>query len=252
MNIILHFIFIGLFVGGLIYGAKAEEDLIVFSASSLGPAIEEISTNYTKEFGAEIIISQASSSTLARQIENGAPAHIFLSANKQWVDYLTDKKSLSPNSQIIGTNTLQLVGNIDENLIKGDGIEGYLNSIMVGRIAIGEPSSVPLGIYTKEALTNMGVWGQVLEKYAPTRNARSALKFVELGTTKIGIIYKSDAWTSAKITILFDIPREAHNPIQYIAALTNNTHSKAQTFIAYLLSSKGRKILKSHGFGEAP
>jgi molybdate transport system substrate-binding protein len=235
---------------GIIFApqSSAHEDLILFSASSIAPAFEVIVEKFEARQDVKIRISAASSSTLARQIKSGAPAHIFISANQMWLSYLWDECALFLDATTIATNSLVLAvhKSLEANTVQN--VQAYFEGFE-GRLAIAEPSNVPLGIYTKEALTYLGLWDKILSQVAPARNSHSALKFIESGAVKLGIIYKSDAFMSNRVYVLYDFPTASHNPISYKIAKTKNPHPLSDKFIAFLSSTEARDIIIEYGFG---
>lgn len=221
--------------------------MIVFSASSMAPAIEELAKVFDQNLDFKVRVTPASSSTLARQIENGAPAHIFISANKAWYQYLLQKNLLETPATIIAKNQLVLAAFSDYDPRDKSSLGDFLSTPFKGRLIVGELDATPLGIYTGEALKSLRLWDSVSSKLAPARNARSALGFIEHKAANLAILYKSDAVTSDRVKILASFPSGSHSPIEYQAALTLRNHTQADIFLKFITSSQGRDILKKHG-----
>ena len=227
---------------------QAEDaEINIFAAASLQNAVSELADRYAKESSTKIHISVAGTSTLARQIEYGAPAHIFISANKGWVDYLVDKQAINPTSvSVIAKNSLTLVAPINSvdtpSLQQPDWDETKLFSIAM-------VDAVPAGIYAKEALIYFGHWDHLQSNLIQTDNVRSALHLVELGQVDYGLVYASDAFASKKVNVIEELPGTSHSPIEYHVALVGtNVSSDALQFYDLMKSSVFKSILRKNGF----
>jgi molybdate transport system substrate-binding protein len=232
--------------------AEAKSDtVVVFAAASLKTALDAISKQWTAETGKAVTASYAASSALAKQIENGAPADIFGSADLKWMDYVQEKKLIKPESRVsLLGNTLVLIAPKDApvslKIAKGFDLAGAIGD---GKLATGDPKSVPVGLYAQEALTNLGVWDAVSPKIAATDNVRSALAFVARGEAKLGIVYKTDASSEPKVVVVDTFPADTHKPIVYpFAVTTTSKNPNAEAFLAYLKLPPAAKIFEGEGF----
>lgn len=223
---------------------SATQKITVFAAASLTNAMQEIATTYKD---AEIVFSFASSSVLAKQIEQGAPADIFMSADQKWMNYLiehkvaTDKQNLLKNGLVLiapkqsKLEKIEINANTDWKAIlpKGE------------RLAVGDPDHVPAGLYAKESLTNLGVFDKLLPQMAPASNVRDALMLVERNEAALGIVYSTDAKVSDKVKIIGSFPAETFTPIEYPITLLK---PEAKEFYQYLSSETAKKIFQKYGF----
>ncbi|MGF1753604.1 molybdate ABC transporter substrate-binding protein [Vibrio makurazakiensis] len=229
--------------------ANAEDTLRVYAASSMTNAITELSNSYTEAQGVNIVTVFGGSSSLARQIERGAPVDVFISANQKWVDHLVIQDVISPsNVSIFASNNLTLIApkasNISFDVTDKSAWETNLKD---QRLAIGQPESVPAGIYAKEALSTLNVWDSVSHNLAPTKNVRVALVLVELGEAPLGIVYKTDAMASDKVRVVHNFSDTLHSEITYPLAKVNESDS-VDAFITYLKSEPAKQILNAYGF----
>ena len=232
----------------LFIGCSGDE-LIIFGAMSLADALTEVSQRFGAVQNIKVYCNFAGSSTLQRQIEKGAPADVFISASPKQIDVLQQKGLLYEDSRrAILTNRLVLVVPADSSLTMTD--VGLLTQDPIRRIAIGEPNSVPAGIYGKEALTHLGVWTVVQPKLVPGADVRSTLAYVESGEIDVGIVYQTDAAISEKVRIIYQFPDSIHSPIVYPAAVLRNTGHEAiaQAFLEYLQTAEVAAIFGKYGF----
>ena len=232
----------------LFIGCSGEE-LVIFGAMSLTDALTEVSQRFGTARSVKVYCNFAGSSTLQRQIEKGAPADVFISASPKQMDALQQKGLLYEDSRrAILSNRLVLVAPIDSSLSTTD--VGLLVQDSIRRIAIGEPNSVPAGIYGREALTHLGVWNAVQPKLIPSTDVRSTLAYVESGEVDVGVVYQTDAGFSKKVRIIYRFPDSSHTPIVYPAAVLRDTGNKvlAQTFLEYLQTAEVAAIFEKHGF----
>lgn len=224
-------------------------EITVFAASSLKTALDAIAADYQKTSGDTVTISYESSAKLAKQIQEGAPADVFISASKQWMDTLADAKLIQADSRkdILG-NTLILVA--FDKAAKVELVKGVDLAQLVGesKLAMGMVDSVPAGQYGKEALTNLGAWDAVEPKVAQADNVRAALKLVDTGEAAFGIVYASDAVSDDKVTVAGTFPADSHKPIIYPAALTVAAKPEAKAFLADLSSDAAGAIFTAQGF----
>ncbi|MCS6765491.1 MAG: molybdate ABC transporter substrate-binding protein [Candidatus Protistobacter heckmanni] len=226
-------------------------DLTVFAAASMINAMEELGKNWQALSGDRVRFSFASSSTLAKQIEQGADAQIFVSADEPWADYLEQRKLLEPGTraQLVG-NQLVLVmpAKGAQTLDLGRG-KNWLAQLPAGRIATGDPAHVPVGIYAREALTNLGLWAQVEPRLAPADSVRSALALVERGEAAAGIVYATDAAISSAVKTAGVFPEDSHKTITYpIAIIACKSSLAAKKLYDYLRSKEAAVVYRKYGF----
>lgn len=233
---------------------SAPADLIVLAASSLTDALNEIGPAFTAATHRGVTLSYAASSALARQIEGGAPADVFMSADTEWMDYLQTRKLIDPASRHneVG-NRLVLISPADSTVSITIAPHFALARLLGdGRLATGDPDSVPVGKYAKEALTHLGVWDEVGGKVAAADNVRAALALVARGEAPLGIVYRTDALAQKKVRIVAAFPASSHDPITYPAATTAQPHEGAADFVKFLASPQAQAIFAKYGFDAAP
>lgn len=232
----------------LFIGCSGEE-LIIFSAMSLTDVLTEVSQHFGAVRNVKVYCNFAGSATLQRQIEKGAPADVFISASPKQIDVLQQKGLIDKDSRrAILSNRLVLVAPLNISLAMTD--VGLLAQDSIRRIAIGEPNSVPAGIYGREALTHFGVWTAIQPKLIPSADVRSTLAYVESGEVDVGIVYQTDARLSKKVKVVYQFPRSSHSPIVYPAVTIRNTGHKvlAQAFLDYLQTAEVAAIFEKYGF----
>ena len=225
------------------------DELVIFGAMSLTDSLTEVSQRFVAARNVKVYCNFAGSSTLQRQIEKGAPADVFISASPKQIDALQDDGLLYEDSrQDILNNRLVLVAPINSSLAMTD--VGMLAQDSIRRIAIGEPSAVPAGIYGKEALTHLGIWHGVQPKLIPSADVRSTLAYVVSGEVDVGIVYQTDAAISQKVRIIYQFPDSSHSPIVYPAAVLRESGHRvlAQAFLDYLQTAEVAAIFEKHGF----
>ena len=214
--------------------------ITVFAASSMTGAIKEIGACFTENTGETVRFNFASSGTLARQIEAGAPADVFISANIKWMDHLEQKSAIRKDTRInMAANSLVLIAPKGSSLA----FDGHIQ----GRVAVGEFNSVPAGIYAKEALEHMDWLDALRPNLVMGANARTSLIYVERGEAAAGIVYATDARASDKVVVIGTFPAESHSPIIYPAAACSGKPETA-AFMAFLQSAEAKSILDKHGF----
>ncbi|NOT14701.1 MAG: molybdate ABC transporter substrate-binding protein [Methylotenera sp.] len=229
--------------------AKAEQSVTVFAAASLTNAITDIANAYEKDKQMNIQTSFASSSTLAKQIEKGAPADIFVSADTKWMNYLQDKKLVKTSSKVnLLGNQLVLIVPKGKSFKVNMEKEFNLAAAFAGKLCTGELESVPVGIYAKQALKNLDWWDGIKMRIVGTQDVRAALVFVERGECDAGVVYATDAKVSNKVESVAVFPELTHAPIVYPLALLNNANSHALAFYDYLKSEKAKAIFAKYGF----
>lgn len=230
-------------------GAYAGE-VRVYAASSMTDVLTELAGAYQNSNPKiSIRFSFAGSSTLAKQIEHGAPADIFVSADADWVEYLHKNKMLDEKNRVLlAGNELVLVSPITSAMNVAFDKSQDLSAQISGKLCTGDPAHVPVGKYAKQALMFYGWWDAIQPKLVGTEDVRSALAFVERGECAAGIVYKSDALLSNKVNIIFTFPRASHLPIHYPAVLIKHTNNDARSFWQYLQSDQAREIFERYGF----
>ena len=248
LKLIRRFAFVALIALAALQQARAD-NLTVFAAASLKNALDDIAAKWKDSGAGTVGASYASSSTLAKQIEQGAPADVFISADTQWMDYV-DKKSLVEKPHDLLGNRLVLISAKDNPLtleIKpGLKLAELLGD---GRLAVGDPSNVPAGIYAKEALTKLKIWDAVQPKLAPAADVRAALTLVSRGEAPLGIVYETDAKVDPKVRIVAVFPEDSHKPIVYpVAVVKSSKNPDAAKFVAFLSSVPAKEIFVKYGF----
>lgn len=228
-----------------------DNEITIFCASSLTPVVEQLKLQWEKEHSEKIMISSASSGTLARQIENGAMADIFLSANEDWMSYLLTSMQLESDPTNIASNRLVVVAPSSSTLQCNTVQDLY--AYIEGKkymIAMGDPAHVPLGKYTREVLEHSQALSENNRKLVLTKDARSALRLVELEEVDLGVVYRSDAIASTRVKTIFTIPEKYHTQISYQAVLLNPDKVVAKKFLTLLTSDENRDIWRESGFSD--
>lgn len=233
--------------------AAADEPVTVFGAASLTDALEEAGRVWHERGGGTVRFSFASSSTLARQIEAGAPAQIFASANERWMDYLAERGRIVAASRVSPiANTLVAIVPADSRTRTAElGPSTDLAALLGpdGRIAVGDPAHVPAGIYAQQALESLGLWAAAEPRLVRTDNVRAALALVERGEAPLGIVYATDARISAGVRVVGTFPPGSHAPITYPFALVDGAGGDtARALLAFLTGPDGIAIFERFGF----
>lgn len=233
--------------------SPAETEVLIFAAASTTDAIKEIGALYEKKGLGPVKGSFASSSTLAKQIEQGAPADVFLSANLDWMDYLAGKNLIADGARVnLLRNRVALIVPRDSKVKAVTVKEGAdLLSLLGkdGRIAIGDPAHVPVGMYGKQALENLKIWDSIKDRIAPAKDVRAGLALVERGEAPLGIVYESDVAASGKVRVIGVFPTGSHPEVVYpVAAVAGNNLGAARKFIAFLGTPEAKAIFKKYGF----
>jgi len=240
------------FCWGLQLQAGDNDSVIVFAAASTTDALTEIGKLFVEQKTGEFVPSFASSSTLAKQIENGAPANILVSANEKWMDYLQEKKLIAPDSRfdLLG-NRMVLIAPIDSKIDKVAIESGFNFDALLGdgRLAMGDPDHVPAGTYAKQALEKLEVWQSVADKVARTKDVRAALALVERGEAPLGVVYATDAAMTDRVKVVGVFPEDSHPPIVYPVALVAGQETPiAKKFMDLLKSAEAKTIFEKFGF----
>jgi len=232
--------------------AARAEDVFVFAAASLTNALNEIGDSFAARTGHGFKASYAASSALAKQVEQGAPAQVFASADLLWMDHLAGKKLINPDSRInLLGNTLVLVAPADSKLAKVElGSKTDIAALAGdGRIATGNPDSVPVGIYFKQAMERAGQWASVEPKLARADSVRSALAFVERGEVPLGVVYATDAMVSKKVKVVGVFPDSMHDTIVYpFALIAGKETAGARAFLDFVRSPEAKGVFAKSGF----
>ncbi|WP_405403674.1 molybdate ABC transporter substrate-binding protein [Paracoccus sp. Ld10] len=226
------------------------DDITVFAAASLIDALDGVAAAWTQETGNTAVVTYAGSSALARQIQQGAPADIFISASVDWMDAVDSSGDMRQGTRRdLLTNTLVLIAHGDAQPVAIDATLDLTAMLDGGRLSMAMVDSVPAGIYGKAALTHLGLWDTVAPMVAQSDNVRSALTFVARGEAPLGIVYATDAAAQNDVTIVGRFPADSHDPILYPAAITaQSDNDQAQAFLDYLSSDAARAIWTRFGF----
>jgi len=235
------------FIIAFSFNAFATE-IQVYAAASLTDAMTEIGVQYQKESGNKLIFNFAASSVLARQIDEGAPADIFFSADEAKMDSLAKKKLIVPETRkSLLSNTLVIVVPEDSKL-KISSAKDLVN--VKGYIAIAEPKTVPAGIYAKEYLNKIGIWSKIIDHLVPTENVRAALLAVELGNADAGIVYKTDAEISKKTKVAFEVTAQEGPKISYPVAVVSESKNieAAKKALSYIENVAALEVFKKYKF----
>jgi molybdate transport system substrate-binding protein len=232
-------------------GAADAAPVLVFAAASLTNVLEELAQGFTAKTHTQVKASLAASSVLAKQIEAGAPADVFFSADLEWVDYVEQRHLLKPGSRrdVVG-NRLVLIAPADSKAsVKiRPGVDFSAALGAEGKLATGDPDSVPVGKYAKASLQKLGVWDKVSERIVRAENVRAALAFVARGEAPLGIVYKTDALAEKKVRIVDEFPVDSYPPITYPIALTTHAGAGAEQFVDYVRSPAAKEVFNKYGF----
>lgn len=220
------------------------ERVVVLAASSLQESLTAAAKAWEAQGKPAPVLSFAATSALARQVEQGAPADLFVSADEEWMDTLDREGLLRPGTRKdLLSNRLVLIA-------PEGGRVRSLAALGAGRLALADPASVPAGKYAKVALERFGQWAAVADKVVPAENVRAALALVERGEAPLGIVYATDAQASDKVEVIETLPADSHPPIRYPAAvLASSETPDAAAFLVFLGSPQARTIFEKHGFG---
>jgi len=227
------------------------QKVTVFAAASTTNCLTEISDLFKAKNMGQIVTSFGSSSTLAKQIEQDAPAEVFLSASPEWMDFLEKKNLIEPGtrSDLLG-NRLVIVAPISSKIKVTIGKNFDLAGILGNeKLAMGDPAHVPAGIYGKKALEYLGVWKAVESKVAGSKDVRAALMLVERGEAPLGIVYATDAAISKKVKVIATFPEDSHPPITYpVALVAGKTTPAGKSFLQFLKTPDAKTIFEKYGF----
>jgi molybdate transport system substrate-binding protein len=235
------------------HAASAQNNsLTVFAAASLRNALDDVNAAYTKSGGAKVVASYAATSALAKQIEQGAPADVFVSADVRWMDYAINHKLVKPDTRVdLLGNRLVLIapkasklGNV--TIAKGFDIARLAGN---GRIAVADVKAVPAGRYAKTALEKLGAWPTAEPKLAQAENVRAALAYVARGETPLGIVYETDAKIEPGVKIVGVFPADSHPPVTYpVAETVSSKNTQATGYLHFLRTQAAKTIFEKYGF----
>lgn len=233
-------------------GTQTEtKPIVVFAAASLKTALDRIATTWRTKTGTPVTLSYAASSAIAKQIEAGAPADVFVSADLRWMDWLEERKLIAPETRktLLGNALVLIAPKDSEADLKIEPGFPLAEKLGENRIAMGEPKSVPAGTYGKAALEHLGVWADVAPKVAGAENVRVALAYVARGETPLGIVYATDANSEHKVKIVATFPADSHPPIVYpIARTASSQNTESDAFIKFLGSAEAKTEFEAQGF----
>lgn len=235
---------------------SAQGKITVFAAASMTNALQQIADEYSKQQANQaenpISFSFASSSTLARQITEGAPADLFVSADQKWMDFLAEKKAIDESTRFnLAGNILVMIAPANSKIEKVDLSNDKWHDHLAGNfLAVGDPEHVPAGIYAKTAFTHLKQWDALEKRLARTDNVRKALLLVEKGEAPLGVVYQTDAAASnGKVKIVAVFPADSHKPVEYpVALIKDRNNAETKAFLDYLKTDTAKNILKQQGF----
>ncbi|MGL4379818.1 MAG: molybdate ABC transporter substrate-binding protein [Vibrio sp.] len=230
--------------------ASAQETLRIYAASSMTNAVEALVDAYQQQHDVKLVTVFGGSSSLARQIEVGAPADLFISASEDWADYLVEK-SLVEKQQVVtlAANRLVLIRPTAQPIEAFDlqNLTAWQAALADSRLAVAQVDAVPAGVYAKQALQHLGVWAGLEARLAQTNNVRIVLALVERGESPLGIVYKTDAILSDKVAMVSDFPEQSHQAIRYPLVQLNDKAANTE-LVAFLRSAAAQQILQRFGF----
>jgi molybdate transport system substrate-binding protein len=228
----------------------ADPELLVFAAASLTNVLDALGPEYTKATGQPVKFSFAASSALARQLEAGASADVFLSADAEWMDYVQTRNLIDPSTRrdLLGNRLVLIAPASNTVTLKIEPGFALGRALGSGRLATGDPDMVPVGKYAQSALTALGVWNDVADRLARAENARTALAFVARGEAPLGIVYATDAKIEPGVRVVGVFPADTHPPITYPVAVVKDAHRGAGRFAAFLAGEAARAKFQELGF----
>lgn len=234
----------------LAMGASAHADVTVYAAASMTNAVQDINKLYEKKYNTKVKTSFAASSTLAKQIEQGAPAEVYISANTSWMDYLVKKDKIVASSykNLLGnrlvlitpkTNPVKTPIKMDKNF--------NIGTAFSGKLCTGNTASVPVGKYAKEALNNLGWWNTIKPRLVEAEDVRAALNFVNRGECQLGIVYATDANVVKNVKVINTFPLTTHTPIVYPISMVKQ-NAESQRYYNFLQTKEAKAIYRKYGF----
>lgn len=228
-----------------------DKTLTMFAAASMKNAVDDINAAFAKQTGIKVVSSYAASSALAKQIENGAPADVFASADLEWMDYVEQKKLIKDNTRVnLLGNRLVLIAPKDSkigNVTIGQGFD-LAKLAGDGKITTGDVRAVPVGKYAKAALEKLGSWTAAEKKFAMAENVRAALLLVARGEASLGIVYETDAKVEPGVKIVSAFPPDSHPAIVYPVALTIHAKPEAARYLSFMRSQAAKDVFEKYGF----
>jgi molybdate transport system substrate-binding protein len=242
---------VALAVGVLAAQAQHQDRILVFAAASMKNALDDVDAAFAKQTGIAVVVSYDASSALMKQIEQGAPADVYISADRQWMDYGSRKQLIDDGTRVnLLGNTLVLIASKDSKLnavTLGPGLD-LAGLAGTGRIATGDVRAVPAGLYARAALQKLGLWQAVEPKLAMVGNVRAALVLVARGEAPLGIVYATDAKAEPAVKVIAAFPDDSHEPIVYPIAATPTAKPAAARYLSFLRSAAARTIFERYGF----
>ncbi|MEC7490998.1 MAG: molybdate ABC transporter substrate-binding protein [Pseudomonadota bacterium] len=236
----------------LTWGAESDaREIRIFAAASTVQVVQDLTQHWEETGGKQVRAVLGSSGSLARQVSLGAPADLYFSAAKGWVDYLLDKKIAQPGTrQTLATNRLVLISSPDARTPNAFNPNRDIIRLLgpTGRIALGDPGHVPAGQYARQALKKLQLWKVLRRRAVRTQNVRLALALVEQSETPLGIVYRSDVFHRKRVSILYTLPETLHSPIEYQIVAIRNAIGGASEFLSFLSSESGGEIFRKNGF----
>jgi molybdate transport system substrate-binding protein len=238
-------------LGTALPATAQDKTITVFAAASMKNALDDINTAYTAKTGVKVTVSYAASSALAKQIEQGAPADVFISADTDWMDYAIGKKNINEPTKVnLLGNSIVLIAPKDskvDNVTIGNGFD-LAKLAGDGKIATGDVKSVPVGKYAKAALEKLGSWQAAEPKFAMADSVRAALLLVARNEAALGIVYSTDAKVEPGVKVVGTFPADSHPAIIYPVAATTTAKSETTDYLAFLRSTAAKNILEKYGF----
>ncbi len=240
-------------MGCLLVGSPAAERILVSVTASLGDAVGELAKAHEAATGDAVVCNVAASSTLAKQIEHGALAEVFISADATWMDYLTERQLIDPTTrrEPLG-NTLVVVAPTGKGFPLTIAKDFPAEHAFSGRMAMGDPSHVPVGIHARQAFTAVGWWGWLEPRIAAAADTRAGLRLVERGEVDCGVVFATDAQASSQVEILARIPEELHAPVRYAFAATTTAGPAGRALVRFLTGPEAMAVYRRRGFTILP
>jgi molybdate transport system substrate-binding protein len=239
-------------LAGAPHPAAAQDTLTVYAAASMRNALDDVNAAFTKASGVKVTASYEASSALAKQIEQGAPADVFISADLRWMDYANEHKLIQPDTRVnLLGNKLVLIAPKDSKLDNVPIAQGFDIAKLAGdgRIAVADVKAVPAGLYAKAALEKLGAWQAAEPKLAMAENVRATLAFVARGETPVGIVYATDAKVEPKVKIVGVFPDGSHPAVTYpVAATASSKNAATPRYLAFLRTKDAKAIFEKYGF----
>jgi molybdate transport system substrate-binding protein len=237
------------------YAQPAPAPLTVFAAASLKESMDEAALAYERDTGTPVRVSYAASSALARQIEQGAPAGVFFSADLEWMDYLQQRGKIEPGTRrnLLGNQLVLVAPHTGAAQVDLRDPASLRRALGDGRLALGQTASVPAGKYARGALESLQLWPSVQAQLAESDSVRGALLLVARGEAPLGIVYASDARAEPRVRVVATFPGDSHPPIVYpVAAVQGERGPAARAFVQWLASPAARAIFRQRGFSLLP